>query len=242
MHIQGEKMKDGWTGEKIEQFERASRWTNFHERIFGEIEGYIDGSAVLDVGCGIGILAKLIAESGKRVTAIDTDENAIAYIKDKMRGEKMSGSLEAICGDWQNMTDAKADTLLLSFFASPDMPNIRELFSLAKKRVIIITHTFSELRIMNAHWKEMHRNIRAYESDWVKFFAARHIDYAAKRASYDFGQPFTSRQEARDFLSRYFEPKKVRGRMEDLIPTGRSDYPYYLKKEKSVTIFMLSHL
>jgi SAM-dependent methyltransferase len=234
-------MRDGWTGEKIEQFERASEWTGFHENIFREIEGYLEGAGeLIDIGCGVGILAKLIAASGKKVTAVDMDAGAIAHIKSSASGREAAGRIDAMASDWEKISDKKKDVLLISFFGNPAMPNIDDLLSMGEKRTIIITHTFSDMKIMNPHWREAHRNIRAYEEDWVRFFDARKTDYCVKRVSYDFGQPFVSTDEARAFLSRYFEPKKVAGRMNDLEETGCEKYPYYLRKEKGTSILVVN--
>jgi 2-polyprenyl-3-methyl-5-hydroxy-6-metoxy-1,4-benzoquinol methylase len=55
---------------------------------------------ILDVGCGLGRLAEVIAEHGSEVTGIDISEYAISQAKERCKGRE---KLEFICMDALNM-------------------------------------------------------------------------------------------------------------------------------------------
>jgi len=44
---------------------------------------------ILDLGCGIGVLSKYLADSGKEVWGVDGSEYAISWAKDKYQGENL---------------------------------------------------------------------------------------------------------------------------------------------------------
>jgi hypothetical protein len=62
----------------------------------------------------------------------------------------------------------------------------------------------------------------------------------------EFGQPFTSLAEAREFSQVYAETSKAAGGRDPrdierrLVETGRSDYPLYLPKPKELAVFALT--
>jgi 2-polyprenyl-3-methyl-5-hydroxy-6-metoxy-1,4-benzoquinol methylase len=55
---------------------------------------------VIDVGCGIGYGAKILAEAGHRVLAIDVDEETIAYAREHYAHDR----IEFRAGDVESST------------------------------------------------------------------------------------------------------------------------------------------
>nr|WP_067539804.1 class I SAM-dependent methyltransferase [Nocardia crassostreae] len=74
----------------------GERWNgNIHyHRLLGE--AVRAGGAVLDVGCGEGMLARRLHARGARVTGIDLDEAGIELA----RKQSPEGEIEYVCGDF----------------------------------------------------------------------------------------------------------------------------------------------
>lgn len=54
----------------------------FHRFAYAFAQGYADGAAVLDVGCGTGYGSQMLAGRARRVLALDYDADAVAYARE----------------------------------------------------------------------------------------------------------------------------------------------------------------
>ena len=71
-----------WSKEKIEWYERAAAYSDFHRTLASEIEPYIDmEDSILELGCGEGRDAIHLLCQGYRVLATDISPEAIAYCR-----------------------------------------------------------------------------------------------------------------------------------------------------------------
>jgi 2-polyprenyl-3-methyl-5-hydroxy-6-metoxy-1,4-benzoquinol methylase len=90
--------------ESLERTEESGFWSNVKLNL---ILGLVEGTSVLDVGCGSGQLSKTLLGKGYRVVAIDNDWKAVETAKKKGITVFMSD-----INDWE--TDAKFDCAILS--------------------------------------------------------------------------------------------------------------------------------
>ena len=90
--------------ESLERTEEIGFWSNVKLNL---ILGLVEGTSVLDVGCGSGHLSKTLLDKGCRVVAIDNDWKAVETAKKK----GITAFLSDI-NDWE--TDEKFDCAILS--------------------------------------------------------------------------------------------------------------------------------
>lgn len=98
--------------------------------------------SILDVGCGPGTLALLLADRVKRVTALDFSENMLAILKeraDAARINTIDPLLASIDDDWDSLGLAPHDLVIASrSMATPDLEGIlSKLTRFARKKVVV---------------------------------------------------------------------------------------------------------
>jgi ubiquinone/menaquinone biosynthesis C-methylase UbiE len=62
-----------------------------------------EGKYVLDVGCGIGITASLLAKKGCRVAAVDISEKMVHWAKETAKEEEVGGMVEFFVADAKSL-------------------------------------------------------------------------------------------------------------------------------------------
>ena len=117
------KPKDTWiSGETYEEY--IGRWSRLIAREFLKWLAVPVGSQWLDVGCGTGVLSKIILELAEpsRIKGVDRSEGFINFAKEHVRDERV----EFEVGDAQALTagtgtfDAAVSGLVLNFVPQPE--------------------------------------------------------------------------------------------------------------------------
>ncbi|MDR1953313.1 MAG: class I SAM-dependent methyltransferase [Clostridiales Family XIII bacterium] len=235
-------MRFEWTDETIVFFERASRYTGFHEKLAALIRPYVKkGEELIDVGCGLGRIDFEIADDVKSITAIDKDPAVIEYMNERVRVLGVTNIVPTVA-DACTVADGAYDILLLSFFGA-SAGDLKALIAKARRRVILITHG-ADTDPRHSLIQRKPKRIFAREAE--TFFKTEGYVYRAYTANLDFSQPFKSKEEALRFFEYYAserdsETQEARADlfMSRLAETGDAVYPYLLPKPKDVGIFII---
>ena len=230
-----------WSEDTIRSYVEASEYTGFHRRLAHLALPYLDKEdAVVDIGCGPGLIDFFLAEYVKSVTAVDEVPEVIHYIRRNldMRGTpNLFPRLSALA----DLGEETWDVVLLCFFGST-LDELRLARSKARKKMLIFTHG-EGTDLSGSMVKPDTKKIFAREVE--SFLKTDHIYYHMHRAKLDFGQPFRSTSEALRFFrgySRVEDPEEKKGKIEGfmakLIETGNKTYPYFYPKYREIAVFI----
>lgn len=120
------------------------RLTQYHKFFIDRIE---PGERVVDVGCGIGIVAFLLVQAGADVTGIDVDETSIQRAKKRFRHD----NLHFVSGDvTQALPDEHFDVVVMSNLLEHIKNRVTLIKTLQGKyspRIFLI-----RVPMINTHW------------------------------------------------------------------------------------------
>lgn len=215
-----------WTPQKIDWYVRASKCSDFHEKLACEIAERIPkDKSILEVGCGLGYITAQLAKMGYAVCGIDNDEKAIKRAHELHEGlPRQSGSKELFALEDYRTSHRRADVVLAVFCGRIDEEGLGAFERLANERVIYIVsqHKSNSLR------HDRTAGICAYlEENGYRF--------TLKELTMHFDQPFESLEEATRFLELQhgdgnLPVKKNEG-------AGKDQYPYVFENEKKMSLF-----
>ena len=179
-----------WTMQKIDWYVRASRCSDFHERLACEIAGLIPkDKSILEVGCGLGYITAELSRKGYAVFGIDNDEEAIKRARELHIGPRRPDSKELFALEDYRTSQRKANVVLAVFCGRIDEEGLGAFEKLADERVIYIVsqHKSNSLR------QDRTAGICTYlEENGYRF--------TFKELTMHFDQPFESLEEASHFL------------------------------------------
>ncbi|MFC2173762.1 50S ribosomal protein L11 methyltransferase [Acidobacteriota bacterium] len=93
----------------------------------------IKGMTVLDFGCGTGILAVAAVKLGaKRVTAVDTDPDAITATISNRRLNGLDDRIDAIAGSLDQAGDDQFDLIIANLYGDLILANLEAMSSVLK--------------------------------------------------------------------------------------------------------------
>ncbi len=105
------------------------------------LEKYIkSGDAVIDLGCGTGILSIIAAKLGaKAVTAVDIDEVAVRVARENCEINNVDDTVEAFRGVIDDLKNQKADIIVANIIANVIIDISSKVSSYLKKDGLFIT-------------------------------------------------------------------------------------------------------
>ncbi len=225
-----------WTDEMVSFMEDASENSDYFFKLSNVITPYLAGlRTVCDAGCGLGGLAKKLAQRGFSAFACDISENAIQYIKNENWK-----NVTPVCCDLQKWTPAeKFDAMIFNYFGS--LSEVLDISSRCCKGVIIIIK--KNYRFHRFSFEKNPIQQRADESA-ESFFEKHNISYEKKEIEFEFGQPFRSIEDAVKFFEIYsrdtnksiISPENVRKK---LVSSAIPGFKYYLPQKKSSLLFVI---
>ncbi len=130
--------------EDLERIEQSDFWSKTKAKL---ILGLVEGSKVLDVGCGSGRLSKKLSEKGCSVVAIDTDWKAVEIAKKK-------GITAFVTGINEWVTDEKFDCIILGDVLEhieDDESAMRKIRSMLKPHGCIVVNVPSYQFLFSQH-------------------------------------------------------------------------------------------
>ncbi|MDR2088442.1 MAG: class I SAM-dependent methyltransferase [Clostridiales Family XIII bacterium] len=236
-----------WNEKTIDWFKTASAYTGFHGRLASIVRPCVaDCETLCDVGCGLGLLDLELAKDVKEILCVDRNEAAIGALNEFIRARGIRNVVARVA-DAGTLAGERRDAVILSFFGS-SLEDIARFSQFCGKRMILIVHEkASSARCVNA----VSLRPKPFGAAEVsRFLTGRGLRFREMRAALEFGQPFRSLADARDFIRTYTASmsdaagagaaaqERLYGDMESrLVETGRADYPVYLPKQKRLAVF-----
>ena len=209
--------KNWWTNQTISWYIRAARYTDFHEKLATRIAFNLKpGETILEVGCGLGYIAKKLTDKGYDIEGIDIDKNAIET------GKKIHGPKCKLSVDNYKTTDKRADVVLAVFCGRVDEQGLEAFERLASDKIIYII--------------SKHKNNSLKEDKTQKI-----VDYLEKSGyqywldefSLRFDQPFTSREEAAQFLTAKYGNEGLE------LKSTSGVFPFVYENQKELSLFVI---
>ena len=182
-----------WDDDTIRWFVQASEFTGYHEKLANELIPMVtDYKTLCDIGCGLGLLEEHLGAVLDKITCMDINKNAINYINKAINQKKISNVETRLqsCDDLQE----NFDCILLSFFGSR---NFKKFLPFCRKLIMIVggnnkAHMYPK--------KIEDKGLNSYHEIEKKLIAEK-MEYCLKRITLEFGQPFYSLEDARNYIS-----------------------------------------
>ena len=253
--------------EEIKMLKDASDFTAFNEKLALLIEPHLNNQwDMADFGCGLALLDFKIAPHLKSITAIDNNEEIISEVEktidyELLKGNVDAGKIQTLFADTRDLaSDMTWDIVMLNFYNIP-FEELAILIGKARERAIIIVDGKSgNTKFLSESLNRNHYSAPELE----EFFTKQGYNYKKNIIEMQFGYPFKNMQDIQAFLQKLrvdesniskngdstgiasnidvnsdFD-KLVASLEERIIRTNRYDYPYYLPKNVSIGIFVIS--
>lgn len=220
--------KRWWNERKIEWYERASLFSDFHTLLSREIEPLINkDETILEFGSGLGYVSEILAKDGYNISSYDIDERVIERAKER------SGLDIYHTADYKDL-NIKGDVVLTIFFGrlwSDD--NLATLLSPAKKRLISIhsLHTGQNDTIKSRKTPGLEESL--------SFLKDKGLEAKGKEITIPFPQPLSSLEEAKLFIKESYPGKDVSLYLPYVKKTNDKTYPYMLLNQKRMVILAI---
>jgi len=226
-----------WSENKIKWYDRAAKWTRYHEHLADEISPFlVKGEKICDLGCGTGHLAIVLANRGYPLTAIDISEQAIDFIRREI-GKEQTELLETKRLSWNDIPQGvQWDTVIMNFTGDITR-EFEKYFSLCSRQLIYIMRRFNYSSVGNREHSQRYQDIN---KEMICAIERRGAVYETHEFEFEFGQPFISIEEALDYIRAY--AKRAGGEkylVEKIENTNNQHYPLYLPYKKRITICVI---
>ncbi|MCR5666671.1 MAG: class I SAM-dependent methyltransferase [Eubacterium sp.] len=238
------RMQIKWNAKTTEWFQRASEYTGFHDRLCEILLKKINGArTVADFGCGAGMIDFKLANYVDRVTCIDR-EPVVTHILQKEIMKKNVDNMEVITTDINTFEDEIVKTqkdglwdVAIMLFVNAETVDIKHLLKFVKDRLIIVERGGCiNNPYVGEKAKRKHSLIPFINHLFSNGICAHVSDYTL-----EYGQPFTSLKEAREYTAFYHCNgcnQTVDSFLEkNLHETNTLTYPYYLPHKKHFGVF-----
>lgn len=207
-----------WNQREMDWYYQALQKNKYPENIINYIEPALKKNfKMLDVGCGIGTFAQVLAGRVAEVIGIDYSEKMLDYLKNISRAEKMNIKIKA--GDW-NQLDLKSEKPINGLFTAytgeevvGNKSSILKMEELVDDIIFLFVptarekHSFSTAELF-ARLNRPKREHQICSLDLFKLLHQLDINYHYRDFEYNFGQPFSDFAEAVDFFEFHYELKK----------------------------------
>lgn len=222
-----------WTADTIRWFQAADNYTGFSRKMAERIVPLLKNhTSFCDIGCGLGLIDLELCQYIKKITCIDISGKAVESLQRKIEEKKIT-NIETLQMDSKENKDSW-DVIFVSFY---DSYNLEQYLPRCKRLIAVVgKNKKSEL------FPEKYRDIIKYAADETeKYLIHKNIPYTPFEASFEFGQPLVSLEDAENFVRTYSHgiDQKDLGiyLSQNLTTTTDKQYPYFLPRLKRVEIF-----
>lgn len=209
-----------WTDEKIDFYERASRYSSFHNELAAILGKQIDkNDSVMELGAGLGHVTESLNNSGYSIKAFDSCPAAVEH------ANKRAGINLITLSDAYSMKE-RADVLLMLFFGSiRDRESLDYFMSLAKKRVIYV---------ISLHKGNPYSERKDRRGEVVTLLNECKVRFSVIDTILNFDQPLRE-----DEVAKYFTISYGNDKIPSLERTGDENYPLVFRNRKELSIFII---
>jgi SAM-dependent methyltransferase len=224
-----------WNDDTIRWYINAEKYTGFYEKLADAIGPMIQGCRTLcDLGCGAALFDFAIAPYIESIDCVDINETALASVKDRAAQHGLY-NIHTRLADSDTL-DGTWDVIFMSFFGSRELDRYLPLC----KKLIAVVASESDAQLFPRREGNVSRN--TVEST-VEYLDGKQIAYKLARETLEFGQPFTSREDAKLFVQTYApytSTAEAQAFLDArLVETENQEFPFYVPRSKSVGIFEL---
>lgn len=224
-----------WNEDTIRWYINAEKHAGFYKKLADVIGPRLRGYKTLcDLGCGAALFDFAIAPYIESIDCVDINETALASVEDRAKqyGQhnirtRLADS-DTLSGNWE--------VVFMSFFGSRELDRYLPLC----KKLIAVVASESDTELFPRRERNVSRNT---VENTVDYLDGKGITYQLTRRAYEFGQPFTSREDAGLFVQTYApytSTEEARAFLDErLVQTGNQEFPYYIPRLKPVGIFEL---
>ena len=220
--------KRWWSKEKIEWYERAAAYSDFHRTLASEIEPYIDmEDSILELGCGLGHVAEILNGHHYSISAIDRDQEVIE------RARKRSGLDIFSVSDYQEYKE-KGDVVLTIFFGRLWVDdNLSALLSLSNKALFSIhsLHSGQDGNLISRYTPDLETSL--------SFLTNKGLKAEGKVLSIPFHQPLKDEKEAQAFIRASYPNGKEEDYLKYLESSGIDEFPIMLPNYKKMVMLWI---
>lgn len=211
----------------MDWMERAAAYTGCPQALAAALLPHLtpDG-ALVDLGCGLGLVDAALSKSLHRITCLDIDAAPLERLS-----KKGYHNIETVRGDSGALTGVWDDVLLVAYGRLGE--NAASYLEHCRHGVV------SPVRVSGAHAFQAGRGAHTTAAETARALDAQHIPYRTYPVELDHGQPFVDRAEAEDFVAEYGCAHPAAFLADKLVETGRDDFPLYLPNRKKYEIFVL---
>ena len=194
-----------WTRQSAEWYDRASKYTGYHDRLVSYILKYIEpGYSCFEIACGTGNMGLALAPHMSKYTAVDSDSAACGFFREKL-AEKGSPDISLACSDWKAALEGGHYDLVITSFFGAEIDDWDLIEQAADHRFIAIVPRRKKNDRGAGDGISGRHGERLESYDQMKVFSdARGLKYDAEPLDIEFGQPFESMDEAREYVRYYY--------------------------------------
>ena len=227
-----------WDKDTIRWYESANNYTGFYKNLADEIEPMVKGAEnFADLGCGLGLVDLELAERLKRICCVDVSEPAIARLRENAVVRDID-NLEILLHDCFEL-NREFDVIYLCFFSSREL----ERFLPMCRKLVSIVGGESNAPLFPQKYRKKKRNTVAGEKLYLE---ERNISYKLTECAFEFGQPFTSVEDAHAYI-RTYAPEIDLDEMNEFldqrcVDSELEEYSFYIPRKKSIGIFEVDGL
>lgn len=225
-----------WTPEVIRFRMDAARVNRFERLLAARIAPYLPPHArICDAGCGLGDLSLALAECGFCVTAVDTDERALAHLRRRVEGS----TVEPLCADVLSaQCETPYDAMVFCFFGAT-AETVEAIRRQCSGKAFLIKRDSAAQRF-GTKKRPPHRF--SVEQTCAELDALG-VSYRLERFTAEMGQPFRNLSEAIRFFALYdggIAPTAEEAAAR-LIRTDYDEFPLYYPVQANLGMFILEN-
>ena len=210
-----------WTEKKIDYYNRAARFTDFHRILASEIEKHISkDESIIEYGAGLGYVTEILRNDGYNIRAIEMDGNAIRSANERV-GYELVEKGDAY-GDIE-----KSDVILMCFFGRLAEDDNLDHFLEKTKKIVNISGRHKGYSL--SHRKD-------HTGDLPKLLEERKIPFEVTELEAEFNQPFADVEEARE----WFKLTYGRDGDIDVVESGIEEFPLTFVNRKRTVITVIN--
>ena len=228
-------MNFSWNEDTMRWYMAADEYTGFFKNIAETISPMLQGAkSFCDVGCGLALTDFALYPLLERIDCVDINEVVLDSVKKRAKALGIhnifprKADADELKGRW--------DVVFVSFFGGLDLD---KYLPLCKKLIAVVGVNATK----GIYPQKGHKFKKAEVTDVKDYLEKKGLSYRLICRKFEFGQPFTSLDDAMAFLNSYSEGiKKEEAESflsENMVKTKSEKYPLFIPRMKSLGIFEL---